>query len=81
MNSKITHLRKGKVIRQLDTGKDTVYDSINEAKGASRLLPFGTLRVVDVFPATQQERKEPVVMDFDHAEPALVEAAAKLLGA
>lgn len=68
MNSKILYLRCEQVIRRVAhhvitaaevrkniPAHDKVYKSINAAKRASRSAPFGTLRVVDRFPAASYD--------------------------
>ena len=51
---KVTHLRCGKTIREIDTQKDKTHTSINKAKKFVRLeLPARSVSVVDKFPAVQ----------------------------
>lgn len=51
-----THHRKGSTIHEIESGKNTAYDSINAAKRASRVLQkgqlgYGAVRVVEKLPA------------------------------
>jgi len=49
---KVTHFRKGNVIRDATTGKDQVFEFINEAKRESRKIQQSgsVMQVVDKFP-------------------------------